>query len=160
MGEKVYRPILKDGNHLVGSKDNPDRVRGLARDENNQNPDIPEWEEIDLDDLRSDTDIDYHYEQTQIELSPEEQELLEKVGIILATAVVRGGELLFQDVIIPWWRHHALPWIRAKNEARREKKRNKSKHYANNVNFNSLFQLQPDVVWIASKFQKNDDGSL
>lgn len=44
MGEKVYKPIVKDGNHLLRSKDNPDRVRGLTRDENNQNPDIIEWE--------------------------------------------------------------------------------------------------------------------
>ncbi len=45
MGEKVYKPIVKDGDHLIRSKDNPDRVRGLTRDENNQNPDIIEWEE-------------------------------------------------------------------------------------------------------------------
>ena len=50
MGEKVYKPIVKDGNHLLRSKDNPDRVRGLTRDENNQNPDIIEWEEYDVDD--------------------------------------------------------------------------------------------------------------
>lgn len=37
MGEKVYKPIVKDGDHLIRSKDNPDRVRGLIRDENNQN---------------------------------------------------------------------------------------------------------------------------
>ena len=37
MGEKVYKPIVKDGDHLIRSKDNPDRVRGLTRDENNQN---------------------------------------------------------------------------------------------------------------------------
>lgn len=47
MGEKVYKPIVKDGDHLIRSKDNPDRVRGLTRDENNQNPDIIEWEEYD-----------------------------------------------------------------------------------------------------------------
>lgn len=29
MGEKVYKPIVKDGDHLIRSKDNPDRVRGL-----------------------------------------------------------------------------------------------------------------------------------
>ena len=34
MGEKVYKPIVKDGDHLIRSKDNPDRVRGLTRDEN------------------------------------------------------------------------------------------------------------------------------
>ena len=44
MGEKVYKPIVKDGDHLIRSKDNPDRVRGLTRDENNHNPDIIKWE--------------------------------------------------------------------------------------------------------------------
>ena len=44
MGEKVYKPIVKDGDHLIRSKDNPDRVRGLTRDKNNQNPDLIEWE--------------------------------------------------------------------------------------------------------------------
>jgi len=48
MGEKVYKPIMNTGDHLVQSKDNPDRVRGLTRDMNNQNPGIPEWEELDL----------------------------------------------------------------------------------------------------------------
>lgn len=45
MGEKVYKPIVKDGDYLIRSKDNPNRVRRLTRDENNQNPDIIEWEE-------------------------------------------------------------------------------------------------------------------
>lgn len=46
MGEKVYKPVVKDGDHLIHSKDNPERVRVLTRDVNNQNPDIIEWEEI------------------------------------------------------------------------------------------------------------------
>lgn len=54
MGEKIYKPIVKEGDHLIRSKDHPNRVRGLTRDENNQNPDIIEWEEYDVDDLRSD----------------------------------------------------------------------------------------------------------
>ena len=47
MGEKLYRPILDDGEELLHSKDNPERVRGLTRDENN-NPGINEWEEVDI----------------------------------------------------------------------------------------------------------------
>ena len=31
MGEKVYRPILKEGDHLVRSKDNESRVRGVIK---------------------------------------------------------------------------------------------------------------------------------
>ena len=40
MGEKVYKPIKKEGDHLLRSKNNLSRVRGLTRDENNQNQDI------------------------------------------------------------------------------------------------------------------------
>lgn len=49
MDEKVYRPILKEGDHLVRSKDNKSRVRGVSQDENNKTTDIVEWEEIEID---------------------------------------------------------------------------------------------------------------
>ena len=50
MSEKYYKPILKDGDHLVRSSKNPDRVRGQSRDANNKNPDIVEWEEVEIED--------------------------------------------------------------------------------------------------------------
>ena len=49
MGEKHYRPIIKDGDHLVQS-----RVIGQTRNAKNKNPDIIEWEEVE--------DTDYEYE--------------------------------------------------------------------------------------------------
>lgn len=49
MGEKVYRPILKEGDHLVRSKDNEGRVRGVSQDENNKTTDIVEWKEVEID---------------------------------------------------------------------------------------------------------------
>ena len=49
MGEKLYRPILKEGDHLVRSKDNEGRVRGVSQDENNKTTDIVEWEEVEID---------------------------------------------------------------------------------------------------------------
>lgn len=52
MEKKYYRPILKEGNHLVRSSKNPARVRGQSRDANNKNPDIVEWEEIDIEKLQ------------------------------------------------------------------------------------------------------------
>lgn len=85
MGEKVYKPIVKDGDHLIRSKDNPDRVRGLTRDENNQNPDIIEWEEF-----------------------------AQQVGEALGAAIVAGGILLFREVISPWWKNTAWPWVKEK----------------------------------------------
>ena len=39
MGEKVYKPIVKVGDHFIRSKDNPGRVRGLTQDKNNQKND-------------------------------------------------------------------------------------------------------------------------
>lgn len=54
MSEKHYRPIIKDGDHLVQSKKNSNRVIGQTRNAENKNPDIIEWEEVE--------DTDYEYE--------------------------------------------------------------------------------------------------
>ena len=72
MGEKVYKPIIKDGDHLVKSSKNPDRVRGQTRDENNKNPDIIEWEEVDIDDYVSkEADHDMYYSESRDESDSE-----------------------------------------------------------------------------------------
>lgn len=114
MGEKVYKPIVKDGDHLIRSKDNPDRVRGLTRDENNQNPDIIEWEEYAVDDLRSDDYDPYPYEERRVQLTPEQEEFAQQVGEALGAAIVAGGILLFREVISPWWKNTAWPWVKEK----------------------------------------------
>jgi len=62
MVEKIYKPIVKDGDSLIRSKDNPDCVRGLTKDKNNQNPNIIKWEEYYVDDLRSGYYATYPYE--------------------------------------------------------------------------------------------------
>ena len=54
MSEQHYRPIIKDGDHLVQSKKNSNRVIGQTRNAENKNPDIIEWEEVE--------DTDYEYE--------------------------------------------------------------------------------------------------
>lgn len=114
MGEKVYKPIVKDGDHLIRSKDNPDRVRGLTRDENNQNPDIIEWEEYDVDDLQSDDCAPHPYEEQHVQLTPEQEKIAQQVGEALGAAIVAGGILLFREVISPWWNNTAWPWVKAK----------------------------------------------
>ncbi|MBQ6967334.1 MAG: hypothetical protein IJP84_05475 [Lachnospiraceae bacterium] len=114
MGDKVYKPIVKKGDHLIRSKDNPGRVRGLTRDKNNQNPDIIEWEEYDLDDLRSDANDPYPYEERSVQLTPEQEEFAKQVGEALAKAIVAGGILLFREVISPWWKNTAWPWVKEK----------------------------------------------
>lgn len=114
MGEKVYKPILKDGDHLIHSKENPDRVRGLTRDENNQNPDIPEWEEYDIDDLRDEGYESNSYEEQQIQLTPEQEELADKIAEDLANVIVAGGILVLSEFIVPWWQNIAWPWVKEK----------------------------------------------
>ena len=117
MGEKVYKPIVKEGDHLIHSKDNPDRVRGLTRDENNQNPDIIEWEEYDVEDLRSDDYEPDPYEERRVQLTPEQEEFAQQVGEALGAAIVAGGILLFREVISPWWKNTAWPWIKGKGRS-------------------------------------------
>ena len=114
MGDKVYKPIVKEGDHLIRSKDNPDRVRGLTRDENNQNPDIIEWEEYDVEDLRSDDYEPQSYEEQQIQLTPEQEEFAQQVGEAFGDILVTGGMLLFDRVISPWWKNTAWPWLKEK----------------------------------------------
>ena len=49
MGEILYRPINDESErHLVQSRENPDRVIGQTRDKNNKNPDIIEWEPVEV----------------------------------------------------------------------------------------------------------------
>lgn len=114
MGEKVYKPIIKDGDHLIRSKDNLDRVRGLTRDENNQNPDIIEWEEYDADDLRSDDYAPLTSEEQRVQLTPEQEKFAQQVGEALGAAIVAGGILLFREVISPWWKNTVWPWVKEK----------------------------------------------
>lgn len=104
---KCYKPIIKEGSHLVRSTENPNRVRGLTRDENNLNPDIPEWEEVEIeesDDYKEDL---YSSEERNEQLSPEEEKLAMETGLALATV----GIWLIKEIVIPWWKNSAWPWI-------------------------------------------------
>lgn len=117
MGEKVYKPIVKDGDHLIRSKDNPDRVRGLTRDENNQNPDIIEWEEYDLDDLMSDDYKPCYNEETPVQLTPEQEELAQKAGEVLGTFVATVSIMFFREFLAPWLKNTAWPWVKEKGRS-------------------------------------------
>ena len=114
MGEKVYKPIIREGDHLIHSKDNPNRVRGLTRDENNQNPDIIEWEEFDVDDLRREDCDSYPYEERRVQLTSEQEEVAQQIGKALGMAAVAGGRLLLQKYIFPWVKSTAWPWLKEK----------------------------------------------
>lgn len=116
MGEKVYRPIMNAGDHLVQSKDNPDRVRGLTRDMNNQNPGIPEFEVLDLEDLVPSQQETEPYESQSAQLTLEEEKLAEWFGKLLGAAICEGTEFLIKKGISPWWKNSVWPWIKDKGE--------------------------------------------
>ena len=113
MGEKVYRPILKEGDHLVRSKDNESRVRGVSQDENNKTTDIVEWEEVAIDEPQYEYPIE-QYEQERVELTPEQQQLAQAVGEAIAAAAIYGMVQLHEHVVSPWWYSKAKPWIKGK----------------------------------------------
>ena len=145
MGEKVYKPVLNAGDHLVQSKDNPDRVRGLTRDINNQNPGIPEWEELDLDELVPGQQEPKLYEPQPVQLTPEEEKLAEMAGEALGTAIYTGTEQLFKNVISPWWRKLAWPWIKDKGEILAAVLNNK-KTKAEQIKMRELKETRPTVL--------------
>lgn len=111
MGEKVYKPILDDRSHLLRSTDNPNRVRGLSRDVNNQNPGIPEWEEYDLDDLtKTECSLPANSAENN-QLTPEQQEIAVIVGVALAELTIRGGKWVYRKAVKPYWDKHCYPWL-------------------------------------------------
>ena len=77
MGKKLYSAVLKKGEHLVQSKENPGRVRGLSRDANNKNPGIPEFEEIDIDDLKKEIEQDVYAKLQPMQPEPRQASALD-----------------------------------------------------------------------------------
>jgi len=113
MGKRLYKPIIKDGDHLVKSKENPGRVRGVSQDENNKTTDIVEWEEVEVEE----PDYIYaeeYYESKEVELTPAQQELAQMIGEAIAAGVIYGAGKLNEHVVQPWWKNSAKPWIKAK----------------------------------------------
>lgn len=108
MGEKLYRPILKDGDHLVQSTKKPDRVRGQSRDANNKNPDLIEWEPVEVEEQPDYEPIPF--EERQVQLTPEEERLAREIGEALAAGTV----WLIGNVVVPWWKKSAWPWVKGK----------------------------------------------
>lgn len=97
MGRKLYKPILKDGYHLVDSSENSNRVRGQARDKENKNPDIVEWEAVDA-------------------VSYKEMGEALAVAIIAAAAAGAGLYYVINNKVVPWWKSAALPWVKRRSD--------------------------------------------
>lgn len=155
MGEKLYRPIMKDGEHLVDSRKTEGRVRGVAQDENNRNTDIVEWEAVDLDDFI------YGYANSQSgysepeysdpeprELSPAEQELMNAISTLLVNVVEVGIAELHEHVIKPWWNQRGEPWVKNKIDLVREKFKKKKRE--DSTVRNNKADLKQDNVEVVS----------
>lgn len=64
MGEILYRPINDENErHLVQSRENPGRFRGQTRDKDNKNPDIIEWEPVEVPDYEYELEKMVHDER-------------------------------------------------------------------------------------------------
>lgn len=105
---------MKDGDHLVRSTKNPERVRGQSRDANNKNPDIIEWEEVEVDEYYNYEPISY--DDRQVELTPEEEWLVD-VGI-----------WVIETKVAPWVKDTAWPWIKEKGKSAFSFVKNKKKN--------------------------------
>lgn len=103
MGEKLYKPIIKNGDHLVRSKKHKNRVRGVSQNSENKATDIIEWEEVDIDSKA--------YELTQSTCEQDEEDI---IANFLATAIIIGATALTKKVIEPWWENSAKPWVKQK----------------------------------------------
>ncbi len=155
MSEKYYRPILKDGDHLVRSSQNPDRVRGQSRDANNKNPDIVEWEAIEIDKC-----YDYEpiaYVDRQVQLSPEEEKISQAIGEALAA----GTAWMVENVVSPWWKRSAWPWIKEKSRnavdalrSRGNIKAEKTNNCSNNEAEKQNYELETVSAKIEQAFEQ------
>lgn len=124
MGEKLYKPILRDGDHLVKSKENEGRFRGVSQDANNKTTDIVEWEEVEIEE-KNDNYEHEDYALQHVELTPEQQQFAEMIGTAIAAAVIYGMGKLNEHIIQPWWHNTAQPWISNKMSGLKKKVLNK-----------------------------------
>lgn len=120
--KKYYTPVIDDGEHLLQSRDNPNRYRGLSRDSENDNPGIPEWELLNEDEL---------YERLKQEREPYEYQnyddyygeysverdthpIEDAAADAIAKLIFALGEAAIKELVIPWFKNTGIPWIKHK----------------------------------------------
>ena len=108
MGKKLYRPIVEDGDHLVKSKKNKNRVRGVSQDSNNKTTNIVEWEEVEIE------EHDDYCEPQKEALTPEQQMIVEALAEVMTNLVITGAKAINDKIVQPWWKGTAKPWIKVK----------------------------------------------
>ncbi|MEE5993826.1 MAG: hypothetical protein V3G42_11365 [Oscillospiraceae bacterium] len=105
MEEKYYIPVIKENEHLTQSKKNPHRVRGTSRDENNKNPDIPEFEVIDKETIREEIRKEIESEKTFSQSLSDAA--IDASAQVIANLLIAGME----NIVIPWFKDSVLPKI-------------------------------------------------
>ena len=155
MGEKLYKPILRDGDHLVKSKKNEGRVRGVSQDVNNNTTDIVEWEEVEIEEK------DYNYEDKDqalqnVELTQEQQQFAEMIGVAIAAGIIYGAGKLNEHIIRPWWYNKAQPWINGKMSEVKRKFFCKTKTSKNSENKKEMSSQASMLIDVETNTQIDD----
>ena len=99
MGEKLYKPILRDGEHLVKSKENEGRVRGISQDANNKTTDIIEWEEVEIEDQSYNYEDENYLFQNE-ELNTEQSEIAKIIGMMVVVGGIIYGAGKFNKHVV------------------------------------------------------------
>ncbi len=94
MGEILYRPINDENErHLVQSRENPERVRGQTRDKDNKNPDIIEWEPVEVPDYEYELEKLAHDERmAEIQAKQSVSDTVTSILKLIDTVVTFVGE--------------------------------------------------------------------
>lgn len=94
MGEILYRPINDENErHLVPSRKNPDRVIGQTRDKDNKNPDIIEWESVEVPDYEYELEKLAHDERiAEIQARQSAADTVTSILNLIDTVVTFVGE--------------------------------------------------------------------
>ena len=94
IGEILYRPINDENErHLVQSRKNSGRVRGQTRDKDNKNPDIIEWEPVEVPDYECELEKLVHDERiAEIQARHSATDTVTSILNLIDTVVTFVGE--------------------------------------------------------------------
>ena len=94
MSEILYRPIDDENErHLVQSRENPGRVIGQTRDKDNKNPDIIEWEPVEVPDYEYELEKLAHDERmAEIQARQSVTDTVTSIFKLIDTVVTFVGE--------------------------------------------------------------------
>ena len=112
MENGLYRPVMDENHHLVQSRKNPDRVRGLSRNADNKDQRIIEWEYVGTAEEIERTNLPYE----ENGLSPKEREIAEIIATAISTAIVESTVIIVEDIFIPWWKETGWPKLKEKGK--------------------------------------------